>query len=128
MLSRYLLRGRRRGARRGIEAVNIYVDRYRLAEFAPILALLAMAMIDWLWTLRHLSRGIEEANPIMAWTLAAGGTTGFTLVKLGVSVLGCGFLLLHARFRCTRLLLPIALTAYACVMAIHVLTEIARFR
>ncbi len=99
--------------------MNIYVDRYRFAEWAPIFALLAMATIDWLWTLRHLSRGIEEANPILAWALAAGGTTWFSITKLGVSVLGCGFLLLHARFRYTRILLPSALAAYACVMVIH---------
>ena len=124
MLSRHLPRGRRLGARRSEEAVNIYVDRYRFAEWAPIFALLAMATIDWLWTLRHFSRGIGEANPVMAWTLDAGGTTGFSITKLGISVLGCGFLMLHARFRYTRFLLPIALAAYACVMAIHVLTEI----
>ncbi len=124
MLSRYLARGRRFGARRSEEAVNIYVDRYRFAELAPIIALLAMVTIDWLWTLRHFSRGIGELNPVMAWTLAAGGTTGFSITKLGISILGCGFLLLHARFRYTRFLLPIALAAYACVMAIHVLTEI----
>ena len=124
MLSRYLRRGRRLGARRSEEAVNIYLDRYRFAEWAPILGLLAMATVDWLWTLRHLSRGIEEANPILAWTLAAGGTTGFSITKLGISVFGCGFLLLHTRFRYTRILLPIALGAYACVIAIHVVVGI----
>ena len=117
--------GRRVAVRRSEEAVNIYVDRYRFAEWAPIIALLAMATIDWLWTLRHFSRGIGEANPIMAWTLAAGGTTGFSITKLGISILGCSFLLLHARFRYTRLLLPIVLAAYAYVMAIQVLTEFA---
>ncbi len=125
MLSRYLTRGRRLGARRNEEAVNIYVDRYRFAEWAPIIALLAMVTIDWLWTLRHFSRGIGELNPVMAWTLAAGGTTGFSITKLGISILGCGFLLLHARFRYTRILLPIALAAYAYVMAIHVSMGIA---
>jgi len=105
--------------------VNIYVDRYRFAEWAPILALLAMATMDWLWTLRHLSRGIEEANPILAWTLAVGGTTGFSITKLSISVLGCGFLLLHARFRYTRILLPIPLVAYAGVMTLHALIGIS---
>ncbi len=125
MLSRYLARGRRFGARRSEEAVNIYVDRYRFAEWAPILALLAMATMDWLWTLRHLSRGIEEANPILAWTLAASGTIGFSITKVVISVLGCGFLLLHARFRYTRILLPIPLVAYAGVMTLHALIGIS---
>lgn len=125
MLSRYLRRGRRLGARRSEEAVNIYVDRYRFAAWAPIVALLAMATVDWLWTLRHLSRGLEEANPILAWTLATGGTTEFSITKLGISVLGCGFLLLHARFRYTRILLPIPLAAYAGVMTLHMLMEIS---
>jgi len=105
--------------------MNIYVDRYRFAEWAPILALLAMATMDWVWTLRHLSRGIEEANPIMAWTLAVGGATGFSITKLSISVLGCGFLMLHARFRYTRMLLPIPLVAYVGVMAFHVLMGIS---
>ena len=120
MLSRYLRHGRRLGARRGEETVNIYVDRYRFAEWAPIFALLTMATMDWLWTLYHLSRGIEEANPILAWTLAAGGTTAFSITKLGISIFGCGFLMLHARFRYTRILLPIALAVYAGVIVIHV--------
>ena len=125
MLSLYLRRGRRLGARRSEEGVNIYVDRYRFAEWAPILALLTMATMDWLWTLRHLSRGIEEANPILAWILAVGGTTEFSITKLSISVLGCGFLLLHARFRYTRILLPIPLVAYAGVMTLHALIGIS---
>ena len=124
MLSRHFARGHRLRARRGEEAVNIYVDRYRFVEWAPIVALLAMAMIDWLWSLRHFSRGIGEANPVLVWAMAAGGSTGFSITKLGVTVICCGFLLLHARFRYTRFLLPIPLVAYASVMVIHTLTEV----
>jgi len=123
MVSRYLFRGRRRGARRSHESKNVYVDCYSVSEWLPIAVLLALAMVDAVWTLRHLSRGISEANPIMNWTLVTGGTPGFVAAKLGVSLAGCGFLLLHARFRLTRVLLPVALLVYGGVMVVHVLAE-----
>ena len=44
--------------------------------------LLGLALVDWAWTLAHLSRGIEEANPLLAMALESGGVIGFSLVKL----------------------------------------------
>ena len=123
MLSRYWLRGRRRGGRRDGERIDIYVDRYTRGELGCVIGLLLLTATDWLWTWAHLVRGVEEANPLMAWAWRAGGATGFAALKLGVTLPGVALLLLHARFRWTRRLLPIALAIYSALLLVHAVTE-----
>lgn len=125
MLSRYWLRGRRRGGRRDGETADIYVDRYSRAEWLSILGMLTLTVIDWAWTWAHLRRGVGEANPIMAWAYESGGIAAFTALKLGITGLCVFFLLLHARFRRTRSLLPIVLGIYLILMLVHAATELA---
>ena len=124
-LSPHLFRGRRREGRRDGEAWNVYVDRHAASEYAPLLVLLALAVLDWLWTLRHLGRGIEEANPWLRWTFEQGGAVGFSMAKLGITALVGSFLLLHLRFRLVRKLLPVALAVYVAVLGAHVLAELS---
>src|SRR5262249_8539328 len=124
-LSRFWLRGRRRGGRRSGEQVDIYVDRYAATEWACLLGLLALTIVDCVWTWAHLARGVDEANPVLAWAWWRFGLVGFTALKLGVTLGGVFVLLLHARFRWTRRLLPLALVVYALVLGVHALTEFA---
>jgi hypothetical protein len=125
MLSRYWLRGRRRAGRRDGETLDIYVDRPSVREWSLVLAMLALAAIDAVWTLAHLRRGVEEANPLMAWAWTAGGALGFAVTKAAATLAALAFLLLHARFRLTRWLLPAAVAIYALLMGVHLLTELA---
>jgi hypothetical protein len=124
-LSRYWLRGRRRGGRREGEIVDCYVDRYRPIEWALLLGLLGLAFVDWVWTLAHVSRGIEEANPLLALALQGGGVVGFSLVKLAATLVPIAILALHVRFRVARALLPVAIAVYVVVLAVHVATQVA---
>jgi hypothetical protein len=123
MLSRYSFVGRRRGGRRAGECADIYVDRFRAAEWSLVGGVVGLATIDWAWTLLHLSRGVDEANPALAAVLAVGGVAAFTAVKLGVTLLAGVFLLLHSRFRWARALLPVALVIYLALLMVHLGVE-----
>lgn len=121
--SRYWLRGRRRGGRREGETEDIYVDRPSTREWLLFAAILGLASVDGVWTLLHIERGVEEANPLMAWFLEAGGNTGFAAAKFGVTVTASAFLLLHARFRAARRLMPWVAGIYAALVVVHAATE-----
>lgn len=125
MLSHHWLRGRRRGGRRDGEREDIYVDRYSRFEWLCVLGLLALTLTDWLWTWAHLTRGVEEANPLMRWAFVEGGILGFSALKVGTTLLAVFVLLLHARFRVTRRLLPLAFLVYAVLLGVHAATEFA---
>ena len=125
MLSRHWLRGRRRGGRRDGELLDIYVDRPSAREWSLWIAMLALATIDAVRTLAHLQRGVEEANPLMAWAWSTGGALGCAATKAAASLGALTFLLLHVRFRLTRWLLPAAVGIYALLMGVHLLAELA---
>ncbi len=123
VLSRYWLRGRRRGGRREGEAEDIYVDRPSRKEWLLFGAILGLASLDGIWTLLHLERGVEEANPLMAWFLEVGGSPAFAAAKFGVTIVAAAFLLLHARFRAARRLMPWVVVIYAALVLVHAATE-----
>ncbi len=123
VLSRYWLRGRRRGGRREGEAEDIYVDRPSRKEWLLFGAILGLASLDGIWTLLHLERGVEEANPLMAWFLEVGGSPAFAAAKFGLTIVAAAFLLLHARFRAARRLMPWVVVIYAALVLVHAATE-----
>ena len=115
-----------RGARRAGEGEGIYVDRYTAGELALALGLVALSLLDLALTLRHLAAGGEEANPLMAWALAGGGTLGFALLKTAATVGATLVLLLHVRFPLARRALPALVTLYVGVLCWHGVVEIDR--
>lgn len=120
MLSRYWLRGRRRQpGRRAADAKHVYVDRYTRMETAIVLWLVLASVADLGLTLLHLQQGGTEANPIMDWFLVRGGTAAFVAAKLALTAVPAGFLLLHARFRGTKLALCGLAGMYAALLAYH---------
>jgi hypothetical protein len=123
-LSRYWLRGQRRGGRRAGEVANIHVDRCPAREGGWLLALMALALVDWAWTLVHLQRGVAEANPLLAHVLEHGGPVAFSVAKLGVTAAAAFVLLVHARHRLAQRLLPLAVALYALVMVVHLATAV----
>ncbi|MGQ0612935.1 MAG: DUF5658 family protein [Planctomycetaceae bacterium] len=125
LFSRYWLVGRRKGARRAGEGENIYVDRYRWAEWGLVAGILVLSALDLIFTLIHLAVGGEEANPAMAWLLSRGRGV-FGAVKMGTTMLGLLVLLLHVRFRRVRTLLIGALCLYAALMGWHLVVAVVR--
>ncbi|MDH3592970.1 MAG: DUF5658 family protein [Planctomycetota bacterium] len=119
IFSRYTFIGRRKGGRRGEESDNIYVDRYSGSEWFLVIGVLVLSVLDMVFTLIHLDAGGTEANPIMDWTLTAGGYPLFKAVKLITTVLGLSVLLVHVRFRRVKSLLKITFAIYAALFIFH---------
>jgi hypothetical protein len=119
MLSRYLLRGRRRG---GPGESFVYVDRPGPWVIGAFATLLVLSIADAWFTLRILERGGREANPLMRQALAL-GTTHFVVLKTAVTFVGAAFLCLHKNWPLGRLCLWIALAGYAALTAYHLVAQ-----
>ena len=101
------------------------VDRSLARGWCWLLALTALAVVDWAWTLVHLQRGVTEANPLLALVLEHGGAVLFSVAKLGVTAAATFVLLVHARQPLAQRLLPLTVVLYALVMVAHLATAIA---
>lgn len=122
MFSRYWLRGRRRGPRRGSDdSTQIYVDNYTSYEWGLAASVVALSLCDLVLTLVYLSLGGEESNPIMATMLDHGEGT-FITVKTLVSVFGALFLLTHIRFPRVRKSMAGILVLYMLLIVYHLVT------
>lgn len=118
LLSRFWLRGQRRGGRRRDEARSIYVDRYEPREWVLILGIVVLSIADLVLTLLYVQAGGEEANPVMAWALSHGPDV-FALIKLGVTVVGVLVLLLHIRYPRVRRCVQGIFLLYCLLMLYH---------
>ena len=122
MISRYLLRGRRRGARRAGEAEYTYVDQpggWMLAAFACVVGL---SLLDAFYTLDLLKRGATEANPVMKLALEI-SDEAFVVIKTLITILGAGFLCLHKNWPLGRLCLVVALIGYSVLLGYHIYAQ-----
>jgi hypothetical protein len=120
-LSRFWLRGKRRGGRRRSDRPEGYVDRYRAGEWGLAVAVMALSMSDLILTLVYLSLGGEERNPIMD-SLLQHSRGLFIGVKVAVSGLGALFLLVHVRFRNVRKGLIVIVVLYMLLIIYHLVT------
>jgi hypothetical protein len=118
MLSRYLLRGRRRGGRREGEVEHVYVDRPGPWILTGFLLVVLLSVLDAAFTLSHLERGATEANPFMRAALEL-GNRAFVVIKTVITVLAVGFLCLHKNWPLGRLCLTLALLGYAALTIYH---------
>lgn len=84
-----------------------------------VFTLIALSTIDLALTVRHLEHGGSEANPIMAWSIEAGGLPGFALAKLLLSLVPTALLLLHIRFPLARTMLKALIVVYVLLIAWH---------
>lgn len=117
-MSRYWLRGQRRGARRDEESAGIYVDRYRPAEWVLVLGILLLSVADMALTLLYVRAGGEEANPFMAWALSH-GEDAFAAAKMGITIIGVVVLLMHIRFTRVRRCVQVIFLLYCLLMLYH---------
>ena len=117
-MSRYWLRGRRRGGRRAEDRRQVYVDRYQWSDVLLVLGVVVLCAADYLLTLEVIQRGAIEANPLMDFLLRQGSGL-FGAVKLGVTLLGMLFLLMHIRLQHVRAATLIVLALYTVLMLWH---------
>lgn len=97
-VSRYLFRGRRRGARREADKrAGYYVDHPGPKALAIAGVLLALTLLDGVFTLRLLDGGATEENPVMAYALSL-GVSAFLLMKYLLTIPSIGVLLVHKNF------------------------------
>jgi hypothetical protein len=89
--------GRRKSFRRIGEGHKAYVDCPASRTIVLVLLVVGCSALDAWLTLYHLAEGGQEANPIMAFFLAAGPAV-FLSVKMGLSSLGAWVLAVHQQF------------------------------
>jgi hypothetical protein len=95
--TRFIIKGKRKKARRSIEDRNYYVDRYEAGYLALILSILLLCVFDAYFTLKIMHFGGIELNPLMInfidrnpeWCLA---------LKYLVTVISLVILLVHKNF------------------------------
>jgi hypothetical protein len=77
-LSWCLLKGRRSAVRREEDRAKSYqIDRHSRRTLAVILLIIALSILDAIFTLVLINRGASEINPIMAFFLNHGPITFF---------------------------------------------------
>ncbi len=121
VFSRYWLRGRRRGSRRGGDEGQVYVDRYTGYEWGLAVSVVSLSVCDLILTLVYLSLGGEEGNPIMQ-RLLDHSEGAFIGVKCAVSLVGAIVLLVHVRFRRARASLTGLVVLYVALIIYHLVT------
>jgi len=118
MFSRFTFRGRRRWVRRDAERRGSYVDRPGPWMFGMMAIVLALSILDAVFTLAHLERGGEEVNPLMAQAIELGPAT-FLAIKCFLTGSGMLLLVLHRFFTGVRIMLISVLGAYVLLMLYH---------
>jgi len=122
IFSRYLLWGRRRGARRGGEDDFTYVDRPGRWILLAYACVVGLSLLDAWYTLDLLKRGATEANPVMKLALEI-SDQAFVLIKTFVTVFGAGFLCLHKNWPLGRICLVLALIGYSALLFYHLYAQ-----
>ncbi|MCX6357479.1 MAG: DUF5658 family protein [Candidatus Aureabacteria bacterium] len=111
-LSRYTLIGRRRGHRREADGLaNYYADRLRPQIWFFFWLIVALSVIDSVFTLYHLSHGYIEANPLLRLSLFF-GTKAFVIIKYLLTLIGVLTICLHQYFRCIYLVIAVIIIFY----------------
>ncbi len=95
--SKYIIKGKRRHARRSGEDQNIYVDRYDAKYLALILSILVLCVFDAYFTLKIIHYGGEELNPLMIKFLDKFPEISLSL-KYVVTVISLTIILVHKNF------------------------------
>jgi hypothetical protein len=121
MVSRYILRGRRRRLPRRSEDGTVgYVDRFDPRIAVLLAAVFLFHVLDAVFTLIHLSQGGNELNPFMAMLLKRNDAL-FLSVKLGMAGLGLLFLGIHQHFPYVRGSVRFLFVIFGLLLGYHLL-------
>ncbi len=117
---KYLLKGSRRGVRRGTDPKEVYVDIFGLRDFVAVLIVLILSILDAAFTLYHISRGAEELNLLMAYALRI-GVGYFFILKYSITAFGVIILCIHKNFRYIREIFIGIITLYSLLIVYHII-------
>jgi membrane glycosyltransferase len=96
-LSKYSVKGRRKKARRRSESADYYVDWYEPRYFVLISLILLLCVFDAYLTLKILSLGGNELNPLMLIFIRKKPVLAIALKYL-ITVLGVFIIVIHKNF------------------------------
>jgi hypothetical protein len=121
ILSKYSLRGRRKGVRREEDrSRHIYVDQYSLRFFLLLMGILLLGTADAFLTLYHVHlNNAEELNPIMDFFLGVGPQVFFN-VKYILTALCLTVLCLHKNLPIVKYLLGLVFFIYFLIVLNHI--------
>lgn len=114
MFCRYTLLGGRRGS----DEPNTFSDFHGPSILAMALGIVALNVLDAVFTLLFLTHGGKELNPIVDRVLGFGPLPFLVLKSLGVGIC-TGFLVLTRNFRMARIGMVVTLLGYAALLAWH---------
>ena len=115
-------RGKRLGGRRSTDHANSYVDLYRRRDVAMVVSVFFLNILDAFLTLRWLSFGGSEENPLMEQMLESGD---FVFLVQKCFVVGGLLLLLvvHRNFAMARVGMWVLFTLYGGLLLHHTLLQ-----
>lgn len=118
-----VLRGRRRGARRGEEAEGAFVDLYSPRLAMLICVFFGLTVLDSVSTVLYLRKGGFEVNPFARWMLGF-GEIEFVLMKGSLTLVCALFVLLHKNFRYARGAIAVGFAFYFALAMWHLVLQI----
>lgn len=118
-LSRYTFTGRRKGARRQEEQYNYYVDRLDNKTWTLIGIIMTLSIIDSVFTLHFLGKGLREINPVMNIAIIIGKPI-FIFAKYTLTIIGILMLALHKNFRFVKGLIYFLIFLYTILNLYHI--------
>jgi hypothetical protein len=95
--TKFILKGKRKHARRVEEDQNYYVDRYDAKYLALVLSIVVLCVFDAYFTLKIIHIGGQELNPLMIKFLDKFPEISL-LMKYLVTVISLIILLIHKNF------------------------------
>ena len=95
--SKFILKGKRKYARRDAEDQNYYVDQYDAKYLALVLSILVLCVCDAYFTLKIIHYGGKELNPLMIKFLDKFPEMSL-VVKYMITVISLIILLMHKNF------------------------------
>ncbi len=123
MLGLFTFRGRRRWIRRDDERRGGYVDRPGPWMLGMMAVVLALSILDAVFTLAHLDRGGREINPLMDWAIGI-GPLAFLAIKCFLTGSGMLLLVLHRFFAGVKIMLAAVLSLYSLLMVYHLVLAV----
>ncbi len=121
MFSRYVLWGGRRAKiRRTEERENSFVDIHGSGGLLVILAVVALNLLDAIFTLLFLSHGGTELNPVIQWVLdSSWHPLPFIVLKTVGIAIATMFLVMAKHFRPARWGLAFVIGGYSVLLGWH---------
>jgi hypothetical protein len=110
--------GRRKGFRREGEGQNRYVDCPSIRTIVLIFIILALSILDAIFTFVHLENGASELNPLMRQIMQSSFQSVVIIKSLGVGLI-CWLLAIHQNLKISFYGMHVLATIYLFLSVYH---------